>query len=64
MSDDKSKVGLADRDRINVNEDYELRYWSNKLGCSADDLRAAAKAVGPSVKAVEQRIQNKGKAKR
>jgi hypothetical protein len=28
----KTKVGRADRDRINVNEPYELRYWSKSLG--------------------------------
>jgi Protein of unknown function (DUF3606) len=27
MADDKSKTGAPDRDRINLNEDYELRYW-------------------------------------
>jgi len=33
MADDKTKTGKADRDRINVNEDYELRDWSKKFGC-------------------------------
>ena len=40
MSDDKRNVGPADRDRINVNEDYELRYWTQALGVSADELDA------------------------
>jgi uncharacterized protein DUF3606 len=31
MSDDKSKVGSPDRDRINTHEDYEVRYWSEKF---------------------------------
>lgn len=31
MSDDKSKSGGQDRQRINVNEDYELRDWSKSL---------------------------------
>ncbi|WP_152904928.1 DUF3606 domain-containing protein, partial [Stenotrophomonas maltophilia] len=26
MSDDKKNTGSPDRDRINVNEDYELQY--------------------------------------
>jgi Protein of unknown function (DUF3606) len=28
MADDKSNIGRQDRDRINVNEAYELRDWS------------------------------------
>ena len=39
MSDDKSNVGPADRSRINVNEDYELRYWTEKFGVSAEKLK-------------------------
>jgi hypothetical protein len=31
MADDKTKTGKPDRDRINVNEDYELRYWAEKF---------------------------------
>ena len=46
MSDDKSKVA-ADRKRINVNEDYELRYWTEKFGVSADELKRAVERVGP-----------------
>jgi hypothetical protein len=29
MADDKSKAGKPDRDRINVDEDYELRDWAS-----------------------------------
>ena len=32
MADDTSKPGRPDRDRINVNEDYERRDWSEKFG--------------------------------
>lgn len=39
MADDKSIQGPADRDRINVNEDYEMRYWTNKFGVTAIDPR-------------------------
>jgi hypothetical protein len=41
MSDDRSKKGMQDRTRINTNEDYELRYWSDKFGVSQDRLKAA-----------------------
>ncbi|MDW5266958.1 MULTISPECIES: DUF3606 domain-containing protein [Acidobacteriaceae] len=39
MSDDKSNRGPADRARINVNEDYEVAYWTKELGVSSDRLR-------------------------
>ncbi|CAO3301855.1 MULTISPECIES: DUF3606 domain-containing protein [Gammaproteobacteria] len=56
MSDDKKNTGSPDRDRINVNEDYELQYWTKALGVSADELRAAVKAVGPTAAAVRKHL--------
>ncbi|MBH1825952.1 DUF3606 domain-containing protein [Stenotrophomonas maltophilia] len=56
MSDDKRNTGSPDRDRINVNEDYELQYWTKALGVSADELRAAVKAVGPTAAAVRKHL--------
>lgn len=57
MSDDKRNSGSPDRDRINVNEDYELRYWTQALGVSADELRAAVQAVGPTAAAVREHLR-------
>ena len=51
--DNKQKTGSPDRDRINVNEDYELQDWSEKFGVSRDELKAAVAAVGTSAKDVE-----------
>jgi uncharacterized protein DUF3606 len=45
MSDYKSKT-VADRKRINIHEDHELRYWSNRLGVSRDELKRAVSKVG------------------
>ncbi|MEN5374412.1 DUF3606 domain-containing protein [Stenotrophomonas hibiscicola] len=56
MSDDKKNTGSPDRVRINVNEDYELQYWTKALGVSADELRAAVKAVGPTSAAVRKHL--------
>ena len=52
MTDDKMKRGPQDANRINVNEDYELQYWTNRFNVSADHLKAAFKKVGTSVDAV------------
>jgi hypothetical protein len=32
--------------RINVTEPYSVREWSNKYGCTTEQLRAAVTAVG------------------
>lgn len=46
MSDNKTNRGPADGKRINVNEDYEVRYWTKELGISEEQLRAAVQRVG------------------
>lgn len=56
MTDDKKNTGSPDRDRINVHEDYELQYWTKALGVSAEELRAAVKAVGPTAAAVRKHL--------
>jgi Protein of unknown function (DUF3606) len=59
MADDPSKRGPADRARINVNEAHELRYWSQKFGCTPDELKAAVKSVGVMANKVEAHLQSK-----
>ena len=54
MPDDKSDRGAQDRARINVNEDHEVRYWTQALGVSEEQLRKAVAAVGVSADAVRQ----------
>jgi len=56
MSDDRKKTGSPDRDRINVNEDYEIQYWTKSLGVTAAQLREAVKAVGPTSAAVRKHL--------
>jgi len=46
MSDDKTNRGPADAQRINVNEDYEVRYWTKTLRVSEEKLRDTVKNVG------------------
>ncbi len=45
MPDDKSKTG-QDRQRISLSEDHEVRSWTESLGVTEAQLRAAVKAVG------------------
>ena len=57
MADDPSNRGRQDRDRINVEQEHELRYWSSRFGVSQEELRKAVAEVGPMAKAVEQRLR-------
>jgi len=57
MSDDKSKSGGQDRQRINVNQDYELRDWSKSLGVTPERLKEAVKAVGDRADKVREYLK-------
>ncbi|RRN78261.1 MULTISPECIES: DUF3606 domain-containing protein [Pseudoxanthomonas] len=56
MSDDRKEVGSPDRDRINLSEDYEVRYWTEALGVSEQQLREAVAAVGSTADAVRRHL--------
>jgi len=57
MSDDTSKSGGQDRQRINVNQDYELRDWSKSLGVTPERLKEAVKAVGDRADKVREYLK-------
>jgi uncharacterized protein DUF3606 len=59
MADDLSNRGKQDRDRINLNEDYEVRDWAKSLGVSEDELRSAVAKAGPMVKDVKAHLQHR-----
>ena len=46
MSDNKAIRGPADAQRINVNEDYEVLYWTTELEVTEEKLRETVKRVG------------------
>jgi hypothetical protein len=56
MADDPKETGRQDDARINVDQDHEVTYWSQKLGVSRDELREAVASVGPMVKRVQQHL--------
>jgi hypothetical protein len=56
MADDKSNTGRPDRDRINVNEDYEVQDWAKKFGVSKEELKSAVAKVGDRADAVRQHL--------
>jgi hypothetical protein len=56
MSDDRSNTGSPDRDRINLHEDYEVRYWTRTLDVSEEQLRQAVQQVGSTAEAVRKHL--------
>ena len=56
MTDDKLNRGEPDRSMINMQEDYEVRYWCKHLGVSPSGLQKVVTKVGNSVKAVEKEL--------
>ena len=56
MADDRSIRGAADRSRINMQEDYEVRYWTEKWSVTREQLAAAVRAVGVMVKDVAAKL--------
>jgi hypothetical protein len=60
MADDRTITGEADRLRINMNEDYEVRYWTQKWNVSPEELAAAVRAAGVMVKDVARKLGKEG----
>lgn len=56
MADDLSSRGRPDRDRINMDEEYEVRDWAKKFGVSEDELSQAVAKVGDQADAVRQHL--------
>jgi hypothetical protein len=54
--DDRSKAGSPDSKFININENYEVEYWTKELGVSRQELEEAVKAAGTSVSAVRKHL--------
>ena len=52
MSDDKTNRGQPDRSKINMNEDYEVKYWTRHFGVTREELQKIVDRVGNSAAAV------------
>jgi len=46
MSDDLNNRGQQDRIRVNMHEEHEVRYWTQELGVSREELAQVVKDVG------------------
>ena len=54
--DDLNKKGAQDRSKINMSEDYEVKYWAKELGVSREQLQEAVDKVGNSAAAVRKEL--------
>lgn len=52
MAANNRERGPVDSERVDLSDDDELRYWTTRLGCSAEQLIVALQAVGVSAAAV------------
>ena len=50
------RMGAEDPQYIDSENDWEINYWSSKLKCSKDEVRIAAKEVGPKIDNIRQFI--------
>jgi hypothetical protein len=57
MADDKSNRGEPDRSSININEDYEVRYWTQALGVSRERLEELVRKHGNSAETIRQALK-------
>lgn len=55
--DNLKRIQPEDPTKINVNQDWEVEYWCNKLHCTESQLRDAVEAVGTSVEAVKDYLK-------
>jgi hypothetical protein len=52
MADNTNDRGPADRSRISLEQEHEIRYWTSAFDCTEEELRHAVASVGSSADAV------------
>jgi hypothetical protein len=55
MPDDPNKRE-ADAKRIDVSQEHERRYWSERFGVTAHELKRAVEKAGPMVEDVSREL--------
>jgi hypothetical protein len=54
--DNLTKKDAPDRSKINMHEDYEVKYWTKELGVSKEELQKTVNKVGNSASAVRKEL--------
>jgi hypothetical protein len=63
MADNPNLRSGQDRKRVNVHQEHEVRWWTQKWGVSREELERAVQAVGTSVTKVEAFLNKKAASK-
>ena len=54
--DSLTKRSQPDRSKINMSQDFEVKYWTKALGVDREMLRRAVEKVGDSAAAVRKEL--------
>jgi Protein of unknown function (DUF3606) len=54
--DNLTKKDQRDRSKINMHEDFEVKYWTHALGVSREKLQQVVEKVGNSAAAVRKEL--------
>lgn len=57
MADDKNARGSQDRSKVAMGEEYEVQYWTGRIGVSREELQEAVDAVGNGADAVQRHLR-------
>jgi hypothetical protein len=57
MQPDSPQQRLQDEFLINLDQEWECRWWSNELGVTPEQIRVAIEKVGPRSKAVREHLE-------
>ena len=56
VMDNLTRKDQRDRSKINMHEDFEVKYWTKELGVSKEQLQRAVNKVGNSAATVRKEI--------
>jgi hypothetical protein len=51
----------TDTTRVDLEEDWEVRWWCDRFGCTEIELRNAVRKVGPSTDDIELELKKAAK---
>ena len=60
MPNDENESGPQDRTSINMNDGFEVRYWSKELGISQQQLKAIVGKAGTMLKDIRVELATLG----
>ena len=58
MKPNRNDSGPVNRASINMNEPFEVRYWSKELGVSVAQLKAMVEKVGSETDAIRKELES------